>query len=338
MRGMRVAVDGDGGTGPGGGGPEAAADAARDALEHELAAALEQQAGLLGEVSAHLRRSGGKRLRPALVMLCAEAGPAGPAGAGVAMPLAVACEILHTATLVHDDVIDGASLRRGLPTVAAKWGGRVAILAGDYLFARALTRVSELGNPEISIRLGMTIQSICEAELEQVERAYDVSYSETEYIELIRRKSALLIAECCRSGALLAGAAPEIAAAVFRYGELLGIAYQITDDILDVVAAEAQVGKSTGRDIELGLLTLPVIRAVGAVPELGSLLRGRLGGGAGERRRALELVRAGGGVEYAQALAEGYARRAAEALADLPGGEPRASLEQVAHFVTRRTF
>lgn len=307
------------------------------ALESELAAALENHTGLLGQISSHLVGSGGKRLRPALVLLCAQAGPGGPAGAGVAMPLAVACEILHTATLVHDDMIDGASLRRGKPTVAAKWGGRVAVLSGDYLFARALTMVASLGRTEISVRLGQTVEGICQAELEQVERAYDLTYTETEYIELIRRKSALLIAECCRSGASLAGAPDDVADALFRYGELLGIAFQITDDILDVVAADGQVGKSTGRDIELGLLTLPVIRAVATVPQLKVLLSRRLAE-PDDHRRALEMIRASDGVEYSRVLAEGYVNQAREALWTLPDGDPRRSLERLAGFATHRSY
>ncbi len=305
-------------------------------FERGLAAALENQAGLLGQISTHLSESGGKRLRPALVLLCAQAGPSGPAGAGIAMPLAVACEILHTATLVHDDMIDGASLRRGKPTVAARWGSRVAVLSGDYLFARALTMIAGLGRTEISVRLGQTVEGICQAELEQVERAYDLAYTEAEYIELIRRKSALLIAECCRSGAVLAGASPVVTDALHTYGELLGIAFQITDDILDVIAADGQVGKSTGRDIETGLLTLPVIRAVARQPELRTLLGRRLAGPE-DRRRALDLVRASDGVEYSRVVADCYVRRAQDALGILPPGDPRGSLERLARFAANRS-
>jgi len=292
--------------------------------------------GLMREVSAYLLRTGGKRLRPALVLLCAQAGPMGPAGAHAAMPLAVAAEILHTATLVHDDVVDQAALRRGQPTVAAQWGTRVAVLAGDYLFARALTLVALLGRPEISARLGEVVQGMCEAELEQVERAYDVTYTEAEYLDLVRRKSATLIAECCRSGADLAGASPATSAALHRFGESLGIAFQVADDILDVVAATEQVGKPTGRDIGLGLLTLPVIAAVRGDRQLAALLERRLER-PDDRQRALELIRAGGAIGYAQQTAWLYVRRAVDQLTQLAPGEPRNSLAALAAFAIQRS-
>jgi geranylgeranyl pyrophosphate synthase len=270
------------------------------------------------------------------VLLSAQSGPSGPAGAALAMPLAVACEILHTATLVHDDLVDQAALRRGLPTVAARWGTRVAVLSGDYLFARALTLVALLGRPEISVRLGEVVQGMCEAELEQVERAYDISYTETEYLGLVRRKSATLIAECCRSGADIAGAPEDVSARLHRYGEGLGIAFQIADDILDVVAAAADVGKPTGGDLGLGLLTLPVIYAAGSSPELRELLRRQLSG-VGDRQRAMEIIRAGDAVSYARAMAQRHVDAAIAQLDFLPPGEPRDSLAFAAAFAVHRS-
>jgi len=144
------------------------AAAGRAALEQEITRALDDplaptgQGSLMASIAHDLLDNGGKRLRPALALLCAEAGPG---GAPAALRLAAACEILHNATLIHDDVIDGAALRRGKPTVSARWGNRVALLAGDYLFARALTLIAELGRPEISVRLGRTVEHICQAEL-----------------------------------------------------------------------------------------------------------------------------------------------------------------------------
>jgi heptaprenyl diphosphate synthase len=312
--------------------------AGRAALEAEIARALapagglDAENGLLMTIARDLLDHGGKRLRPALALLAAEAGPG---GATTALPFAAACEILHNATLIHDDVIDGAALRRGKPTVAARWGNRVALLAGDYLFARALTLVAQLGRPEVSVRLGRTVEHICQAEIEQIARAYDLSYSEPEYLELVRRKSALLIAECCRSGALLGGAAENVVEAMFAYGQALGTAFQIADDILDVVAADASLGKPTGQDIQLGLLTLPVLRALESQPALRPLISRRMEM-AGDVSQVLDLVRAGDGVAYARARAEHYILAAQQALAILPSGEPRDSLVQVARFAVRR--
>ncbi len=313
----------------------AVAEAAR-ALEAELASALEAGDDFLREVSTHLMRAGGKRLRPALVLLCAQAGPSGPAGASLAMQFAVACEVLHTATLVHDDIIDGAALRRGQPTVNARWGERVAILCGDYLFSRALTMVSELGYPDISVRLGQVMQKICEGEIAQVMRAFDPTCTEEDYLDIARRKSALLIAECCRSGALLAGADKRICEALFDYGENMGIAFQITDDILDIEAPSTNVGKPTAKDIGLGLLTLPVIRTMQTSDELRTIVGRRLSQ-PGDTDRALELIRAGDGIGYARRRALEYMNRAIEALETLQPGEPAQSLAAAAYFAVNRS-
>lgn len=303
------------------------------ALESELAAALEAGDGFLHEVSTHLLRAGGKRLRPALVLLCAQAGPMGPAGA---MQLAVASEVLHTATLVHDDIVDGAAVRRGQPTVSARWGERLAVLCGDYLFSRALTMVAQLGQSEISVRLGRVMQSICEAEIAQVGRAFDPDCTEEQYLDIARRKSALLIAECCRSGALLAGAGRETGDALFAYGERLGVAFQIADDILDIEPPGPDVGKPTAKDIGLGVLTLPVIRALQGSEELRALIERRLQH-PGDMQRALDIVRAGDGIEYARRRAREFACQAVRALDVLPPGEPRESLAAAAHFAVERS-
>lgn len=315
--------------------PAAVAEVAL-ALENELASALESGDDFLREVSTHLMRAGGKRLRPALVLLCAQAGPSGPAGASLSMQFAVACEVLHTATLVHDDIVDGAAVRRGQPTVSARWGERVAILCGDYLFSRALTMVAELGYPDITVRLGQVMQRICEAEITQIMRAFDPTCTEEDYLDIARRKSALLIAECCRSGALLAGADPATCEALFEYGERMGIAFQITDDILDLEAPSTNVGKPTAKDIGLGLLTLPVIRTMQANEELRTLVGRRLAH-PGDTERALELVRTGDGIEYARRRATEYMAGAIEALDRLPPGEPAQSLAAAAHLAVNRS-
>lgn len=304
-------------------------------LERQLAAALDADDTFLSQVSAYFLGTGGKRLRPALVLLCAQSGPCGRAGADRAMPLAVACEILHTATLVHDDLVDGSSLRRGRPTIGARWGERVAVLYGDYLFSRALTIVSELGRNDISARFGKVIERTCEAEIRQVLSAYDLNSTEDAYFNTIRSKSAMLIAECCRSGALVGGAPAEVAARLYQYGEDVGIAFQIADDILDLTSSMVAVGKPTGRDIGLGVLTLPVIRALEGQPELRRLIARRLSE-RGDTDRALTLVRRSDGVAYARRRAEEHVAAAIAALGGLPPGEPRRSLEAIAEFSIRR--
>jgi len=309
-----------------------------DQLEADLAASVAETGdSFVREVTLYAISSGGKRLRPAIVLLCASTGPDGPAGAGKARPLAVAAELLHTATLVHDDVIDRAATRRGQPAVAAKWDDSVAILTGDFLFSRAMTIVAELGRPDISVAFGRVVQEICEAELIQLRRTFDLEYSEADYLDVVRRKSALLIAECCRSGAALVGAPAAVCDRLWTYGESMGIAFQIADDLLDLMAASQDVGKPTGNDIELGLLTLPVLRALQESPELRGLLERRLSE-PGDVKRAVALVRQSDGIEYARGQAAALVNRAVDALAVITEGPTRDALAALAGFVVKRGF
>lgn len=307
-----------------------------DQLEEELAASVaETRDSFVREVTLYAISSGGKRLRPAIVLLCASTGPDGPAGAGAARPLAVAAELLHTATLVHDDIIDRAATRRGQPAVAAKWDDSVAILAGDFLFSRAMTIVAELGRPDISVAFGRVVQDICEAELIQLRRTFDLHYTEADYLDVVRRKSALLIAECCRSGAALVGAPPVVCDSLWTYGESMGIAFQIADDLLDLMAASHDIGKPTGHDIALGLLTLPVLRALQESHQLRELLERRLAQ-PGDVERAVALVRQSGGIEYARRRAAALIDQAVDALGAVAAGETRDALAALAGFVVRR--
>ena len=205
----------------------------------------------------HGFRLGGKRLRPALVLLSAGAcGGVRPEH----LTLAAAAEMIHTATLVHDDVLDEATIRRHLDTVNARWNNEVSVLLGDYLFARALCMVSSLDDSFACRLISETTRRMCEGELQQIENRGNFGLSESQYFEIIAGKTAALMACCCRLGAHYAGAKPEVCEALARYGYDLGVAFQIADDVLDLLGDEATVGKSLGTDLLKQKATLPLIR------------------------------------------------------------------------------
>ena len=210
----------------------------------------------------HVGRYRGKMLRPMLVLL---------SGGAVRnmMPLGVehrtiaaVCEMIHMATLVHDDVLDESSVRRGGPTVNALHGNDMAVMLGDYLISNAFHMCSTLGNPEINRRLGEVTNTLCEGEIVQLFHREDLEVNENLYFTIVRRKTASLIGACCELGGMLAGADQQVSLALRQYGIDLGVAFQITDDLLDVAGNQQQLGKSIGRDLDMGKLTLPLIRAI----------------------------------------------------------------------------
>lgn len=208
------------------------------------------------ELIAHLLKSPGKKLRPALILLSLKAnGRWTPK----AIPVAAAIEIIHTATLVHDDVLDEADLRRGQATINAGWGKEMALLLGDYLYFKAFSLLSRVNQEEISEVVSTTAQRICEGEITQNCRKFDVTLKEKEYVEIITSKTASFMAACCKIGSILAQAPSSIREALIDYGFNFGIAFQILDDCLDILSSSEKTGKTLGRDIQQGKLTLPLI-------------------------------------------------------------------------------
>ncbi len=212
------------------------------------------------ELCRHAERYRGKLLRPTLLLL---------SGMGSAQdaPIiddrhvvaAATVEMIHMATLVHDDVLDDASIRRRCPTVNALRGNETAVILGDYLISNAFHLCSKVGDASLNLRLGAVTNALCEGELVQLSRRHDLSLDRATYIQIVRRKTAVLVGACCEIGARLSGAPTEVVDACYRVGERLGIAFQIQDDLLDLTGDEATVGKSIGRDLEKGKLTLPTI-------------------------------------------------------------------------------
>ncbi len=223
------------------------------------------QDGLMGDLTRHIARMTGKRIRPALALF----------GAGViahqnrtngathlpakAIRLAVAVEMIHTATLLHDDVIDGASLRRGLSTLNAKWGDTLSVLSGDYLYSKAFCLLSSLENQKVLSLMSRTAHTVCEGEVAQIQHQYDLTLSRREYLKIIEWKTASLMGAAAHSGALLAGASQAQAKRLGAFGLNFGLAFQIMDDTQDLVGDEAVLGKSLGTDLALGQMTLPLI-------------------------------------------------------------------------------
>jgi geranylgeranyl pyrophosphate synthase len=298
-------------------------------LEGALRAAVASGDPFLGEVAGHLIGAGGKRLRPALALAAAAAG--GAATTPDVVQGGVSVELVHLGSLYHDDVMDEAASRRGVESVNARWGNLVAILAGDFLLARASEIAASLGT-EVAGLLAATIGRLCEGQAGELQAAFSVARTEQQYLTSITGKTASLLSAACRIGGLTAGLDRDAVDALTRYGESLGMVFQIRDDVLDVVGTEAALGKPAGHDLVEGVYTLPVIRAL-ADPQVGDELRPLLGGPLEppERDKAREIVRASRGVEESVAVARRYADEAAAALVPLGEAPVAAALASLGH-------
>jgi heptaprenyl diphosphate synthase len=292
---------------------------------------------LLGETSSHLVAAGGKRLRPALVLV---SGRLFGGATDKLMPLAVAVELFHMATLVHDDVIDEADLRRKLPTVNAVWGDGIALCTGDYLLAQALTIIAGYGDEQVTRILAEVSMSMCQGEIEQIDTAGMIDQRVRTYLRRIKRKTALLIAACCLIGALAGGADPDAARRMKLYGYCLGMAFQITDDILDFESSTDIFGKPVGNDLKKGIFTLPVIYALHDQrqgPQLVRLISKQNKKNA-DWDAALALIRRSGALNQARILCNRYLQKAEQQLSMLPGCKERRILASLTDFVGKRNF
>ncbi|HVF75374.1 MAG TPA: polyprenyl synthetase family protein [Acidimicrobiales bacterium] len=297
-------------------------------VEEALRGSVASSDPFLSEVAGHLIGAGGKRLRPALALAAAAAGGA-PVTDDVVQG-GVSVELVHLGSLYHDDVMDEATTRRGVESVNARWGNLVAILAGDFLLARASEIAASLGT-EVAALLAATIGRLCEGQVGELKTAYSTDRTEADYLTSIEGKTASLVGASCRIGALSAHVERPTVDALTRFGDALGMVFQVRDDILDVVGTEAELGKPAGNDLVEGVYTLPVIRAL-ADPSAGEELRGLLGRPlqGPERDKARDIVRATTGVEEAMVVARRYADDAAAALDGIDGPVAR-SMAGLAH-------
>jgi geranylgeranyl pyrophosphate synthase len=290
-------------------------------VEERLATVAGAYPGELGEACRATLAAGGKRVRPLLTIMCARRDR--PLGEPI-LRAAAAVELMHMATLVHDDVLDRAELRRGRPTVAREFGVGTAVSAGNFLLARAFTEIVGAGDP-----------GAVEGEVLQRDEAYDVGITAVAYERRCERKTADLFAAACRLGALLSAAGDEATAAVGEYGRLIGLAFQVFDDILDCGGEQADTGKCPGADVRDGTITLPLIFALEARPELAHVLA-RPSLGDGEVAAVLSAAAAAGALQRARGVALGYSGEARTVLDRCPDIVERELLEQVAAQVVDR--
>ncbi len=289
----------------------------RQRIEDALIAAVQTKDAYLNELARHLIVAGGKRLRPVLTLVAAQVN--GGPSLHDAVQGGIACELVQTGSLYHDDVIDESATRRGVETVNAKWGNLQAILAGDFLLARASEIAASLG-AEVAGLLGHTIARLCEGEIEQLRHTYDVTRPEPSYFSSIEGKTASLFSTAARIGGIVADLDRPVIDALTRYGLAYGMVFQIVDDVLDITATDEQLGKPAGHDMVEGVYTLPVLRTLAAPGVAADELRDLLGSplDAVVCDKALSIVRAGTGVEQALAAAATYVAEAVDACASLP--------------------
>lgn len=285
---------------------------------------------------ADLFAAGGKRIRPALVLLAAKIGTY---DLDRLIPAAMAVELTHAATLVHDDVIDRATVRRGRPTVAARLGDEPAIVVGDYYFAKAYEQAARTQSPEVVTILADAVMKICAGEVRQQAIRHHYHATLDEYMPRIEAKTATLLRACCDIGALLGGLEAAPRSHMRNYGRLLGLAFQIADDVLDYTGTEDEVGKPIGHDIAEGFATLPLMLAMeepSIAGRLSTLLRSGHELDAAEADQVVRLVRSSRGPERATQRARSLASEARNELVSMGGGEAVQTLSALTNYVVSR--
>ncbi len=308
-----------------------------NSVDETLLRSVQSQNTRLTESSTQLVQAGGKRLRPLFALICSRFGPSREKEQ--LYLLGAALEMVHMATLVHDDVIDNSDMRRGRPTVRAQFGNRPAMYTGDFLFARAIWMFVRIGDPRVHQTMSAAMVEMCQGEIEQIRDFYRWNQPLRVYLRRVKRKTALLISVSCSLGALVAGAKPEVVNALGRFGYHAGMAFQIIDDVLDYVGDEAVVGKRVGSDLFQGNLTLPALYGTRCGPhakDLQELIRPNMS--AEDTGQAIGLIRESGGIDMARNLARRYLNKAIRDLDILQLAEATEELSVLAHFLNQRMF
>ncbi|HEX7066101.1 MAG TPA: heptaprenyl diphosphate synthase component II, partial [Bacillales bacterium] len=306
-------------------------------IEKELEHTVQAGHPDLQEASLHLLKAGGKRIRPVFVLLSGQFGHYEP---DRIKKVAVALELIHMASLVHDDVIDESELRRGRKTIKSKWDNRVAMYTGDYIFSRALELIATIEKPELHKVLSEAIVEMCLGEIEQIRELFDWNLNLRHYLRRVKRKTALLIAVSCRLGSIAAGADGKISKKLYLFGYYVGMSYQITDDVLDFVGSEKQLGKPAGSDLRQGNVTLPALYALrdeDRREDITAYLQGR-NHSEREWRKVLDLVLHSGGIEFSRQLSARYLDKALKVLDSLPDRKAKRSLYEIAGYIGKRKF
>jgi heptaprenyl diphosphate synthase len=304
-------------------------------FERRLDSEIASDLGPMASAMSHIVKAGGKRLRPALVILSARLGDADP---DAVYSLAMGIEFIHTATLVHDDLIDKAPTRRGITTIHEALGPDPAVIIGDYYFAKGAYLLSEIGMPEIDSAISHAVMTICMGELLQMTSRNEYDQSLADYHRKIGRKTATLVSTCCYGGGLIAGLDADSVERLRRYGHSLGMAFQIADDVLDYVATSEEMGKPVGADLRQGTVTLPLMLALND-REVGSRLRAILDRNDlndSDYESVVTLVRNSTAIAEAERSAQEFAREAATELAGFPPSTALTTLERVCDYVVER--
>lgn len=307
------------------------------AVDSVIRTRLHSDVALVRQVAEYIIHSGGKRMRPALVLL--SAGALGYRGVQH-HELAAVIEFIHTATLLHDDVVDESDLRRGRETANALFGNAASVLVGDFLYSRAFQMMVDVGDMRIMRVLSDATNVIAEGEVLQLMNCHDADVDETRYLQVIRFKTAKLFEAAARLGALVGEASPELEQRMADYGMHLGTAFQLIDDVLDYSGAEVETGKHLGDDLAEGKPTLPLIYVMqNGTAEQAACVRNAIeNGGRDDFQAVLSAIRATGALEYAKQQAEAEAALAATALDALPASPYKDSLLELALFAVARSF
>ncbi|MGD6856937.1 heptaprenyl diphosphate synthase component II [Bacillus infantis] len=304
-------------------------------IEQSLEETVQAESPLLRNASMHLLQAGGKRIRPVFVLLSAKFGSY---DISEIKKVAVALELIHMASLVHDDVIDDAELRRGKPTIKAKWDNRTAMYTGDYIFAKSLEVMTEIERPEAHEILAKTIVEVCVGEIEQIKDKYRFDQNLRDYLLRIKRKTALLIAASCQLGAVAAGVDESIHKKLYKFGYYVGMSFQITDDILDFTGTEKELGKPAGGDLLQGNITLPVLFAMENEEIRREIVKVDETMDRKEIEKVISLIKNSGAIERSFAVSNQYLSKALAVLDTLPQNRAKKSLRDIAKFIGKRKF
>jgi all-trans-nonaprenyl-diphosphate synthase len=291
---------------------------------------------ILYAAAEHLFSAGGKRVRPAIVLLVARATLPGEDLTPRHRRLAEITEMIHTASLVHDDVLDTAETRRGIPTVHDQFGNRVAVLAGDFLFAQSSWYLANLDNLTVVKLLSQVIMDLAEGEIQQSLSSFDTETSIETYLEKSYFKTASLLANSAKASAILSDLPPAVCDKMYLYGRYLGLAFQIVDDILDFTSSTEILGKPAGSDLAGGNLTAPVLYAMQEQPRLAELIVGEFEQ-EGDLEKALGLIHSSAGIDQSWALAKEHVRLALEQLTDLAPSHSKSALIEMGDYVLQRS-
>jgi octaprenyl-diphosphate synthase len=305
-------------------------------VEAEIFEILAKPNELSAEVIQHFFSAKGKFLRPALTLFGASFGPKGPE---TAVRVGAALEIFHSATLIHDDIIDSAYIRRNLPTVNVKWNSQVAVLAGDYLHDKAIGAIFQSKNDRVIASFLDTAGVVCDGEILELKEKNNFNLSEAAYFKIIERKTASLLGTCLECGAVLGGLSVAQVIAIKKFGLYFGMAFQIIDDRLDFIGEENEFGKTLGADLQAGVLTLPLIRLIALLDDTKKAdIFSQVKSGLGKSRLEdlLRLLEEYGALDYALEKAQEYTDRALLELSIFPESPSRKSLEALLAYVLKR--